>query len=55
MVALRGGGFDGDVPLTNGFATDNVASVFAAIAAGGGAAVTIGLPSMTGDVTALVT
>jgi len=50
LVALRGG----FKVVDDGSMTDRVASVFAAMAAGGGTAVTIGPPSTTGEATALV-
>jgi len=50
LVALRGG----FKVVDDGSMTDKVASVFAAMAAGGGTAVTIGPPSTTGEATALV-
>lgn len=50
LIALRGG----FKVVDDGSMTDKVASVFAAMAAGGGTAVTIGPPSTTGEATALV-
>lgn len=58
-IAL-GGGFKvvavavAPVAMAEGSTTDKVASVLAAMAAGGGAAVTIGPPETTGEATALV-
>lgn len=49
LIALRGG----FKVVDDGSVTDKVASVFAAMAAGGGTAVTIGPPSTTGEATAL--
>jgi len=50
LIALCGG----FKVVADGSMTDKVARVFAAIAAGGGTAVTIGPPSTTGEATALV-